>query len=65
MYISCPNCSGVGRLKGFEDCIDCGGKGTVTQKMKDFILYYQEQKKIKAEIEKITTDIPEMTNIPV
>jgi RecJ-like exonuclease len=53
-YISCPNCHGVGRLKGFENCLDCNGTGRVSKKMKDFILYYQEQKKLDAEIEKIT-----------
>ena len=50
----CPTCKGVGRTKEkpLEDCIDCDGKGKVTDNQLKFIEYYkgreQDKKSAKA-----------------
>lgn len=52
----CPTCKGLGkaRIKGsMETCLDCDGKGLITDEMYKFIRYYYHQKAIKKELELI------------
>ena len=49
----CPTCNGIGKLKQSLLCPDCNGKGIISKNLFNFIQYYQDKKKIEAEIDRL------------